>query len=498
MMDIPAPLHTVLESLMDAGYRPVIVGGSVRDALMGRPVKDYDVEVYGVGSMEILQRLLQPQGRVDAVGRHFGVLKMWFGEDEVDFSLPRTEKKTGAGHRGFAVTTDGGLSYADAARRRDFTINAIGYDVAEGMFFDPFDGQRDLKQGVLRHIDETTFVEDPLRVYRAVQFVARFGMTLADETFALCQKMVKEGRLEELPRERVWAEWRKLLLQSPRPSIGFEWMRKLGITERYFPELHALIGVPQNPEYHPEGDVWTHTMMAVDRMSEELGIRSEELRIGDKEKLRFLLAILCHDFGKATTTTLEYKEKTILYVSGLPATRYPLPSAELPAPRIRSIGHEAAGVEPARVFLERLTGDKKLIASILPLVEHHLAPAQYHRNRARDKTIRKLSLKLAPHASIRDLIVVARADYFGRGRVKVECFEAGEWLKERAEALGVLDVPPEPWIHGRDLIALGMAPSPEFGRILSGLYDAQIRGEVKDRESALRHAVWYYTNVQHT
>ncbi len=480
MMEIPAPLMVVLESLMDAGHRPVIVGGSVRDTLMGRTVKDYDIEVYGMGGMKALQSLLKRHGRVDAVGKQFGVLKMQVGENEVDFSLPRTEEKTEAGHRGFAVTTNGGLSYAEAARRRDFTINAIGYDVAEGMFFDPFGGQRDLEQGVLRHIDETTFVEDPLRVYRAVQFAARFGMELAEETFALCQKMVEEGRLEELPRERVWAEWRKLLLQTLRPSVGFELMRKLGITERYFPELHALIGVPQNPEYHPEGDAWTHTMMAVDTMSEELGVRSEELE--DREKLRFLLAILCHDFGKATTTTIEYKEKTIPYTQNLLTPH----SSLLTVLRIRSIGHEAAGVEPARMFLKRLTGDKKLIDSILPLVEHHLAPAQYYRNRARDKTIRKLSLKLAPHASIRDLIVVARADYFGRDGVNRERFKAGEWLAERADALGVLDTPPEPWVQGRDLIALGMESSPEFGRILSALYDAQIRGEVRDREEAFR------------
>ncbi len=485
MMEIPAPLMVVLESLMNAGHRPVIVGGSVRDALMGRAVKDYDIEVYGMGGMKALQSLLQRYGRVDAVGKQFGVLKMQVGENEVDFSLPRTERKIDSGHRGFAVTTDGGLAYAAAARRRDFTVNAIGYDVAEEALLDPFDGQEDLERGILRHIDETTFVEDPLRVYRAVQFAARFGMELAEETFALCQKMVGEGRLDELPRERVWAEWRKLLLQSPRPSIGFEWMRKLGITERHFPELHALIDVPQHPEYHPEGDVWTHTMMAVDTMTIELEIRNEKLEIRDREKLRFLLSILCHDFGKATTTTLEYEDHTIPCTPDLPSTLYPLLSAEPSAPRIRSIGHEAAGVEPARVFLGRLIGDQKLIASILPLVEYHLAPAQYHRNHAKDKTIRKLSLKLAPHASIRDLIVVARADYFGRGGVGRARFEAGEWLMERAEALGVLDAPPEPWIQGRDLIALGMEPSRTFGEILSDVYDAQIRGEVRDREEAL-------------
>ena len=464
-MLLPSSLRTLLDALIQQDARPILVGGAVRDYLLGRPVKDYDVEVYGVSGMEALADMLEPLGSVNAVGRQFGVLKFQSAESvEVDFSLPRTEEKTGTGHRGFAVTTDGALDFAIAARRRDFTINAIGYDVASGEYLDPFEGRRDLKRGILRHIDDATFVEDPLRVYRAVQFAARFELEVAEETFALCRDMVEQGMLDELPRERVWGEWQKLLSRSLRPSVGFELMRKLGITERYFPELHALIGVPQSPEYHPEGDVWNHTMMTLDAMAEQVAGSKEEVGSGKKQKLKFLLAILCHDLGKATHTQIE--------TDG----------------RIRAIGHEAAGVEPTRSLLARLTDEHDLIESIVPLVEYHLAPAQYYRNTARDKTIRRLSVRLAPHANIRDLCVVAYADFLGRDRddARSGIDPSTQWLEERAEALGVLDAPPVALLQGRDLIELGLEPSVRFGEILDAVYEEQIRGNVKVRDEALR------------
>jgi len=464
-MQIPIALERIVIKLIEEGLRPVIVGGAVRDHLLGMPVKDYDVEVYGAPDTQALAEVLRSFGSVHEVGRQFGVLKLHLeGRGEVDFSLPRTEEKVGDGHRGFVVTTDGALDFATAARRRDFTINAIGYDVAAGAYLDPYGGRGDLERGILRHIDDATFVEDPLRVYRAVQFAARFGLTITGETFALCRQMVEEGMLDELPRERVWMEWQKLLLHAPRPSTGFELMRSLGITQRYFPELHALIGVPQNPEYHPEGDVWNHTMMVLDAMRQELETKNEKLENIRRQKLRFLLAALCHDLGKATHTQIE------------------------PDGRIRAIGHEAAGVEPTRALVGRLTQEHELIESITPLVEHHLAPAHYYRNPAKDKTIRRLSLKLAPHAAIRDLCLVAYADFLGRDRDDARSGEdpSTAWLLARAEALGVADGPPKPLLGGRDLIALGMKPSVRFGEILDAVYEEQIRGTVTTREEALR------------
>jgi tRNA nucleotidyltransferase (CCA-adding enzyme) len=481
-------LDAVVWGLVEQGLWPVIVGGSVRDHWLDRPIKDYDIEVYGVPSMEALRGALEAFGRVDEVGRHFGVLKIRIGEDEVDVSLPRTESKVGAGHRGFTVVTDGALDFATAARRRDFTINAMGYDVANDAWLDPYGGRKDLADRVLRHVDAETFVEDPLRVYRAVQFAARFEMKLDEETFALCRRMVMQGQLDELPRERVWAEWQKLLLRSKRPSIGFDLMRDLGITERYFPQLHAIIDVPQSPEYHPEGDVWTHTMMAVDAMAKELEIRNEKLEISDKDRLVYMLAILCHDLGKATHTTIEYDGKVELYD---PSTHYPLLTTHSSL-HIRSIGHEAAGVDPTRAMLEKLTGEKALVEAVLPLVEHHLKPANYYRNGAKAKTIRRLSTKV----SIRDLILVAKADFLGRDRddARSGIDPAGEWLTERAQALGVYESPPAPLLHGRDLIALGMEPSPRFGELLDALYEEQLRGTIATRDEAM---VWAKRRVGH-
>jgi tRNA nucleotidyltransferase (CCA-adding enzyme) len=485
----PMPEHVgeIASRLIARGWRPVIVGGGVRDAVMGRRVKDYDIEVFGVDDTDTLKAALASWGEVNEVGRSFGVLKLRIDETELDISLPRIEKKIAAGHKGFAVSTRGDLDFAEAARRRDFTINAMGYDVAADAWLDPYGGQADLEARVLRHVDDATFADDPLRVYRGVQFAARFDMTLAEETFALCRRMVAQGQLDELPRERVWGEWQKLLLRAPRPSVGFGLMRDLGIIERYFPELHAIIGVPQDPIYHPEGDVWTHTMMALDAMAEELETRNEQLEIEENKRRRlvYMMAILCHDLGKATHTTIEYDGKVEPYN---PTIHAPLPAAG--TLRIRSIGHEAAGVAPARSLLERLTGEKALIEAVLPLVEHHLKPAVYYRNSAKDKTIRRLSTKV----SIRDLIIVAKADFLGRDRddARSGIDPAGEWLSARAKALGVYDAPPVPLLQGRDLIAIGLEPSARFGQILDGVYAEQIRGTVTTREEAL---AWVRRNM---
>ncbi len=266
-MKIPKILKTISQILKNRQAKAIIVGGSVRDHFLELPIKDYDVEVYGLERLEELETILAQYGSVNLVGKSFGVLKFTYEGEEYDFSFPRTEEKVGVGHRGFEVEVNGALAYGEASKRRDFTLNALGYDIENDEFLDPFGGLQDMEQKRLRHIDDETFVEDPLRLYRAVQFSARFGYTLADETFVLCQKMVSEGMLEELPKERIYVEWQKLLLKSPKPSIGFELMRKLGITKRYFPELHALIDVPQSPQWHPEGDVWIHTMMTVDEMA---------------------------------------------------------------------------------------------------------------------------------------------------------------------------------------------------------------------------------------
>ena len=450
-MTLPAILKEISLVLTQQNVRVIVVGGSVRDHFLELPIKDYDIEVYGFDDLHQLETLLSQYGSVNLVGKSFGVLKFIYEGEEYDFSFPREEKKVALGHKGFEVQCNGGLSFKKAALRRDFTVNAMGYDIEKKAFIDPYGGQDDMQDKRLKHINDETFIEDPLRVYRAIQFVARFGYTLDTETFRLCRKMVLEGLLEELPKERVYAEFKKLLLKSKKPSIGFELMLELGILEKYFPELHALIDVPQSPIWHPEGDVWIHTMMALDQMV--------TLKTGDaKYDLKMMFAILCHDLGKATHTQISEE-------------------------KISAHGHEEAGIQPTETFMYRLTEEHAFIQALFPLVAHHLAPSIYFRSKAKDKTIRRLSTKV----NIEDLVRVARADFLGRTTEasKTGIYEAGDWLLAKAEALKVNEKPPEALLQGRDLMALGLTPSKEFKILLEKVYKAQLDGKILDKEDAV-------------
>jgi tRNA nucleotidyltransferase (CCA-adding enzyme) len=271
--------------------------------------------------------------------------------------------------------------------------------------------------------------------------------------------------LEELAKERIYEEWKKLLLKAPKPSIGFELMRELGIVNRYFPELHALIGIPQSPKWHPEGDVWVHTMMCVDEMA--VLCRSgcphpDKLKLN----LKYMFAILCHDLGKATHTTIEEDG------------------------RIRAIGHEAAGLEPTKSLLYRLTDEHDFIESILPLVEHHLKPSQFYHAKAKDKTIRKLATKV----NIEELLIVAKADFLGRTTKEslAGVYHAGEWLLEKARILQVENRPLPNLLQGRDLIALGLEPSPKFKQILDAVYEQQLSGKLNKKDEAIEFILVQY------
>ena len=452
-MQLPKIIYTISKQLKEQNAKAIVVGGSVRDHFLKLPIKDYDIEVYGLKSIDELEMILSQYGSVNLVGKSFGVLKFQHNGEEYDFSFPRREQKTGTGHRGFDVSVDGNMSFKEASKRRDFTLNAMGYDVEEQLFLDPYNGRKDMKKKLLRHIDEVTFIEDPLRVYRAVQFSARFNYGLAEETFELCRSMVVNGMLEELAQERIYIEFKKLLLKSSKPSIGFELMRELDILI-YFPELKAIIDVPQSPKWHPEGDVWIHTLMAVDAMVALLG--SDE-----KENLRYMFAILCHDFGKATHTTVEEDG------------------------RIRAIGHEKAGIEPTKSFLYRLTNEHEFIASILPLVEHHLKPSQFYAGQSTDRAFRKLATKV----NIQELVVVAKADFLGRTTKEslAGIYVAGEWMLECAKSLNVQSQPLANLLQGRDLIALGLEPSVAFKEMLQAIYNLQLEGFLSEKEEALEY-----------
>ncbi len=449
-MTLPDSVHKISQKLNEIGAEGVVVGGYVRDKLAGTgESKDIDIEVYHINDLDLLKQTLSSITSVYEVGRSFGVLKMSFDGYDFDISLPRTESKTGRGHRGFSVTLESDLDFKQAARRRDFTINAMGYDISKQKLLDPFGGADDLADKILRVVDVKHFAEDPLRVLRAVQFAARFELTMDASSLTLCQKMVAEGMLDELPKERIFEELKKLLLQSRKPSIGFGLLDKM---QALYPEIKALQNVAQNPHYHPEGDVYTHTMMSLDAMA---CLDVEE----PKERLILMLAVLCHDFGKpATTQEIDGK--------------------------IRSLGHEKAGLEPTRQFLERFSDEMKLVEAVLPLVEHHLKPSQFYADQSSDAAIRRLSTKV----NMRRLIYVAKADFLGRTTPEALAgnYEAESWLLERCQALDVLHSRPKPFLGGKDLLALGLQPSPHFKEILDYAYDEQLKGSFYDRESALK------------
>jgi tRNA nucleotidyltransferase (CCA-adding enzyme) len=440
--NIPKILEDILINLQDLGAMPILVGGCVRDYFLNIPVKDYDVEIFGIDCFETIEKSLKKYGSVKLVGKSFGVLTLRADGYDFDFALPRTEKKIGNTHQDFEVITNANLSFKEAAIRRDFSINAIGYDFSKKEFLDPFNGINDLKNKIIKHIDDNTFIEDSLRVYRAVGFASRFGFKIEGKTKELCKKIVLNDELKYLPKERIYEELKKLFLKSSKPSIGFELIRELGIL-KYFPELKALINCIQDELYHPEGDVWVHTMMCLDELSR---ILKEEKIENEYRKLYLFYAILCHDLGKPFCT----KE-----ING----------------RITSFKHETLGIEPTISFLSKLTNEKKFIEIVCSLVKNHLAPFQLYLAESSLKAIKRLSLKV----NIEDLCLVCLADCLGRDiNDKDKCPKATSWLLNSAKELNIENKAIEQLVQGRDLIALGYKPSRKFKEILDFAFDLQL------------------------
>ena len=442
-----AALGEVVSLLAEAGGRPLVVGGSVRDALMGVVPKDLDVEVYGLEPRAI-EAALRRRFAVVSDGAAFGVLKL--KGHPIDISLPRRENRTGAGHRDFAVEGDPSMSVADAATRRDFTVNALLWDPRTGEVLDPWGGLADLAARRLRHVSDK-FAEDPLRVLRGMQFLARFSepgappWTVDPATVALCAGLDPAA----LSPERVYEEWCKLLLRGRVPSVGLRFLRDCGWT-RHFPELHAVIGVAQDPVWHPEGDVWEHTLLCLDAFARErAGDEREDLAVG--------WAVLLHDLGKATTSKVE--------ADG----------------RIHAYGHEQAGEPLAAALLGRLTQHREILESVLPLVRWHGAPYELFKAKAGDAGVRRLAAKVG---RIDRLIRVDDADRKGRGTFFTEPSPQGAWLREAADRLHVAASAPRRLALGRHLIAMGHRPGPWFSEALDAAYEAQLDGAFADEPAA--------------
>jgi tRNA nucleotidyltransferase (CCA-adding enzyme) len=443
-------------AVRDAGGRALLVGGCVRDALMGVQPKDWDLEVYGVAP-EQLREILDRFGPVNVVGEAFTVYKL--GSD-VDVSIPRRERKSGRGHRAFVIEGDPAMSVTEAARRRDFTINAILQDPLTDEIIDPFAGQRDIEQGVLRAVSAETFPEDSLRVLRAAQFAARFEFRIEPETVELCRAI----DLTDLPAERIWGELEKLLLRAQQPSIGLGWLHALGVLEKLFPEINALIGVPQDAEWHPEGDVFVHTRLTVDRARELID------GLSYARQVTVMVAALAHDFGKPSTTE---------FIEG----------------RLRSRGHEAAGVPPAESFLKRINlhtiDGYNVRGQVIALVREHLKPGEFFKKRDEvgEGAFRRLARRCEPDLLYR----VAKADSLGRNapwvpQEKWYGSEAQEWFIQRARELDVAQRAPDPLLLGRHLLALGIGPGPRVGDITRAVYEMQLDGRVRNVEDAIAAA----------
>ena len=438
----------IARHVQSQGGRALIVGGWVRDRLLQRDSKDIDLEVFGVPA-ERLRALLETSGSVETVGESFQVFKV----GGLDVSLPRRESKAGRGHRGFLVTGDPSMTFGDAARRRDFTVNAISWDPLTDEYLDPFDGRRDLGLRLLRVVDARTFGDDSLRVLRAVQFAARFGFELEPESAEICRAMA----LDDVPAERIWGEVAKLLF-APKPSVGLVLAMDLGVVEKLFPELQALAGCPQEPEWHPEGDVWVHTLQVVDQA------RTRVDDLPRPQQIAIMLGAVCHDFGKPATTAFS---------DG----------------RIRSIDHEEQGVAPAARFLERLNVQSidgyDVRAQVLGMTAQHLKPGMWFK--AKDNVGDGAFRRLAQKVDLELLARLAKSDCLGREPGVFNC-DAMDWFLERARALGVDRRPPAPILLGRHVLELGLRPGPRVGELTKAVYEQQLDGAVSSLDEAIAAA----------
>ncbi|HKP47692.1 MAG TPA: HD domain-containing protein [Pyrinomonadaceae bacterium] len=452
MFPIPEKVIALAAAVRDAGGRALLVGGCVRDLLMQHEPTDWDLEIYGVDPLE-LRALLDGFGPVNVVGEAFTVYKLG---SHLDVSLPRRERKSGRGHRAFAIEGNPSMSIEEATRRRDFTINAILQDPLTAEIIDPFGGRADIDAGILRVVSPDTFAEDSLRVLRAAQLAARFEFRIHRDTVELCRTI----DLSDLPAERVWKELEKLLLLARQPSIGLGWLLALGVVDQLFPEIKNLIGVEQDPLWHPEGDVFVHTRLVLDRARELI----DDLPY--PKQVTVMLAALAHDFGKPATTE---------FIDG----------------RLRSRGHEEAGIAPTEQFLDRLNlhtlAGYDVRSQVIALVRDHLKPGEFYKKR--DEVGDGAFRRLARRCELDLLYRVAKADSLGRNaewvpRENWYDSKAQDWFIRRARELAVEQQPPPPLLLGRHLLELGLSPGPRIGEIAQAVYEMQLDGRVTSLDDA--------------
>ncbi len=425
------------------GGTAYFVGGYVRDRIRKTENKDIDIEVHGL-TPEQLESLLDTLGERMSFGESFGVYSLR-GFD-IDIAMPRKEEYRGGGHRDFDIIVDPFIGTYKAALRRDFTMNAIMEDILTGELVDHFGGINDIEHGIIRHINDTSFAEDSLRVLRAAQFAARFNYKIAPETVDICKKM----QLSYLPKERILEELKKAMLKSARPSVFFERLRESEQLDTWFPELKQLIGIPQNPRFHSEGDVWTHSMMVLDAAA--------AFRDDTDNPFAFMLSAAVHDLGKILCTR---------EINGA----------------IHAYAHETLGLPLIDGFMHRLTNDRALIKYVMNLSEYHMKPNKLAADNASVKATNKMfDASVDPMA----LIYLAEADSLGSIRTAEKAY-AMKFLKGRLAIYH--EYMSRPYVSGRDLISAGLSPSGNFSDYLSYAHKLRLAGV--DKDSALKQTLAY-------
>lgn len=423
----------------DADGTAYYVGGCVRDHLLGRESKDIDIEVHDI-TPDTLRGILSSLGEMTTYGESFGIFGL--RHTCLDIAMPRSERAVGSGHRDFVCTFDPFIGTYEAALRRDFTVNAMMQDILTGEIIDHFGGRADLERCILRHIDSRRFAEDPLRVLRGAQFAARYYFSVAPETVRLCREM----DLSVLAPERVFGELEKALLKAERPSVFFNVLRRMDQLDTWFPELKALIGVPQPPQYHPEGDAWNHSMLVTDYAA--------TLRPQAENPLWLMLAALCHDLGKAVSTAPDEDG------------------------RIRALGHEETGAVLAEQFLARLTQEKKLRHYVVNMVQLHMQPNMMAGQGAGQKSFNRLfDRSVCPE----DLLLLCKSDLRGSCLTEDQYARYGEPLLEHLRVFRETMARPD--VTGAELIAAGFQPGTALGEALDYAHGLKLSGV--DHKNAL-------------
>jgi tRNA nucleotidyltransferase (CCA-adding enzyme) len=453
-VSLPTALEKIVRDLRDAGFRALVVGGAVRDALLGIDAKDIDVEVYGI-NYDRLAGFLELYGRIDLVGRSFGVVNFTSADDfSCHFSVPRRDSRIGMGHRDFLSTFDENITPREAASRRDFTINALSFDPITGEISDFFQGREDLQNRVLRATSQA-FSEDPLRVLRGMQFASRFDLTLDPATAAMCRSIADQ--YSTLPKERVAEEFMKWALKSVTPGRIAGYLSETGWL-KHFPEIERMMGVPQDPEWHPEGDVGAHTMHVVDaaaRIAERDHLKGDDRAV-------LLFSALAHDFAKADTTELREKNGKL---------------------RWTAYGHESAGGPLARRFLERIGIKNAIVSQVVPLVENHLVHSSLGQD-VTPRSMRRLAMRLAP-ASIAQLARLIEADASGCPPRPGGLPAAAARIRDMAAAQAVEERPQPPLILGRHVLPYFQdRAGPHIGEVTAAAYEAQLDGAFSTPEEA--------------